>query len=92
MDEPTTKIISNQLVIKLGQFTQEELGLVLRKILNRKVAGLDEIPPEAWKTRKFDNILLRYSNAVYNQNTAERWTKGCVLPFSKKGNLGIAKN
>ena len=30
-DEPITKIISNQLDIKLGQFTQE-LDLVLRKI------------------------------------------------------------
>ena len=34
------------LVINLGQFRQEELDSVLRKILNRKVAGLDEIPPE----------------------------------------------
>ena len=31
-DEPTTKIISNQLDIKLEQFTQEEIDLVLRKI------------------------------------------------------------
>ena len=26
---------------------------------------LDEIPPEVWKTRKFDDILLRHCNAVY---------------------------
>ena len=32
------KIISNQLDIKLGQFTQEELKSVLRKILDRKAA------------------------------------------------------
>ena len=40
------KIISNQLDIKLGQFMQEKLDIVLRKIKNRKTAGLDEIPPE----------------------------------------------
>ena len=40
-----------------------------------KAAGLDEIPPEVWKTRKFD-----------------RWTKGCILPFPKKGDLRISKN
>ena len=40
------RIISEQLGIKLGQFTQEELDTVLRKIKNRKVAGLDEISPE----------------------------------------------
>ena len=57
-DEPITKIISNQLDIKLGQFMQEELDLVLRKIKYRKTAGLDKIPPEVCKARKFDDILL----------------------------------
>ena len=46
MHEPITKIINNQLDIKLGQFTQEELESVLRKIKNRKAARLDEIPAE----------------------------------------------
>ena len=90
-DEPITEINSNQLDIKLGQFMQEKLE-VLRKIKNRKAPGLDEIPPEVWKTRKFDNILLQYCNAIHNQNIIDRWTKGCILPFAKKGDLGIAKN
>ena len=38
------------------------------KIKDKKAASLDEIPPEVWKTRKFDDMLLRYCNAVYNQN------------------------
>ena len=90
--EPITRIISKQLDIKLGRFTQRELDSVLRKIKNRKAAGLDEIPPEVWKTRQFDDILLRHCNAVYNQNPIDRWTKGCILPFPKKGDLGLAKN
>ena len=90
--EPITRIISKQLDIKLGLFTQEELDSVLRKIKNRKTAGLDEIPPEVWKTRQFDDILLRHCNAVYNQNPIDRWMKGCILPFPKKGDLGLAKN
>ena len=49
MHEPITRIISVQLDIKLGPFTQE-LDSVLRKIKNRKAAGLDEIPTEVWKT------------------------------------------
>ena len=57
-----------------------------------KTAGLDEIPPEVWKTRQFDNILLRHCNAVYNQNPIDRWMKGCILPFLKKGDLRLAKN
>ena len=78
--EPITRIISKQLDIKLGPFTQEELD-----------SGLDEIPPEVWKTRQFDDILLRHCNAVYNQNPIDRWMKGCILPFPKKGDLGLAK-
>ena len=62
------------------------------KIKNRKAAGLDEIPPEVWKTRQFDDILLRHSNAVYNQNPLDRWMKGSILPFPKKGDLGLAKH
>ena len=57
-----------------------------------KAAGLDEIPPEVWKTRQFDEILLRHYNAVYNENPIDRWMKGCILPFHKKGDLGLAKN
>ena len=90
--EPITRIISKQLDIKLGPFTQEELDLVLRKIKNRKAAELDEIPHEIWKTRQFDGILLWHCNAVYNQNPIDRWMKGCILPFPKKGDLGLAKN
>ena len=85
--EPITRIISKQLDIKL-----EELDSVLRKIKNRKAAGLDEIPPEVWKITQFDDILLRHCNAVYNQNLIDRWMKGCIPPFPKKGDLGLAKN
>ena len=89
--EPITRIISKQLDIKLGPFTQEELDLVLRKIKNKKAAGL-EIPLEVWKTRKFDDIQLRHCNAMYNQNPIDRWMKGCILPFPKKGDLALPKN
>ena len=87
-DEPITKIICNQIDIKQGQFTQEEVYLVPRKIKDKKSAGLDVIPPKLWKTREFDYILLRYCN----ENATDRWTKGCILPFPKKGDLGISKN
>ena len=82
--EPITTIISTQLDIKLGPFTQEELDSVLKKLKNRKAAGLDEIPPEVWKTRQFDDILLRHCNAVYNQNPVDRCMKGCILPSLKR--------
>ena len=79
-----THCISNQFEINPGPFTLGELDSVLRKIKNRKAAGLDENPPEVWKTRQFDDILLRDCNAVYNQNPIDRWMEGCTLPFAKK--------
>ena len=63
-----------------------------KKIQNKKAAGLDEIPPEVWKTRKFDDIVLRHCNPVYNQNPIDRWMTGCILPFPKKADPGLAKN
>ena len=74
--ETITRIISKQLDIKLGQFTQEELNSVLRKIKNRERVWLNEIPPEVWKIRKFDDILLRHCNAVYNQNNRQKNKEG----------------
>ena len=49
-------------------------------------------PQKYWKTREFDDILPRHCNAVYNQNIIDRWTKGCIPTFPKKGDLGLAKN
>ena len=86
------RIIHKQLDIQLGPFPLDELNSVLRKIKNRKVAGLDEIPPEVSKKRQFDNILHQHCNAVYNQNPIDRWMKGCILPFPKKGEPGLAMN
>ena len=88
--EPIMRIISKQLDIKRGPFTQE-LDSVLRKIKNRKAAGLNEISPEIWKTRQFDDILLRHCNAIYNQNSIDRWMKGCRLSFPKKGRPWISQ-
>ena len=57
--EPITRIISNQ----------------LKKLKNKKAEGFDEIPPEVWKTRLFDDVLLQHCNVVYNQNPIDRWMK-----------------
>ena len=55
-----------------------------KKIKIEKGTSLDKILPDIWKTRKFDDLLLRYYNAVYNQNTIDKGTKGYVISFPKK--------
>ena len=51
-DERIIKIISNPLDIKLGEFTQEQLTVVQRKIKNRKAAGIDKIPPRSMENQE----------------------------------------
>ena len=91
-DRAIEKIIDQELPIKTGQFEEQELDIVLKKMKNKKAAGLDEIPPEVWKTGKFNDLLLYYCNAVYNEHVIQSWMKGCILPFPKKGDLSLTNN
>ena len=56
-------MINGRLDIKLEHFLGEEFGVALEK--KGKAAKQDEILSEIWKARKFDDILVRLSNAVY---------------------------
>ena len=49
------KIIKSQLDVKVRQFIEEELNIVLTKIKSSE---------DSWKTRKFDDIILRLCNAA----------------------------
>ena len=85
-------IVDKELLIEQGPFTIEELGIVLRKTKKNKTAGLDEIPTEIWKTVHFNHILLEFCNDIYSKKLLEHWTKGCILPFPKKGNITVTNN
>ena len=37
---------------------QDELDIIQTKIKNMKAAGIDQLQPELWKTRKFNDLLL----------------------------------
>ena len=41
-----------------AKFTEEELNIVLTKIKSREAVGLNKIPPEVWKAKKFDDLPL----------------------------------
>ena len=91
-NEPIKRIVVNELNIQKGNFTAKELDIVLQKLQNGKSPGLDNIPAEVWKTREFDEHLLTMCNSVYHQHPIDQWTKGCILPFPKKGNLSNVEN
>ena len=71
--ELITGIISTQLDIKLGPFTQEELDSVLRKIKNRKAAGLDEIPQKYGRPK---NSTIYCSDTATQSIIKIRYTHG----------------
>ena len=91
-DQPIQPIISEELNIKKGPFSPDKLEVVLNKTKNRKTVGLDDIPLEVWETSHFNNILLQSCNAVYQQQEIQVWTEGCIMPFPKKGDLGLVTN
>ena len=90
--ELITPIINEELNIKKGNFSIEELTKALQQTKNHKACGLDEIPAEVWKLPDFKNLLLDFCNQVYNNDPIKRWTDGCILPFPKKGDLTQTKN
>ena len=91
-DEVITPILTEELNIKKGLFTMVELLKAVKSIKCGKACGLDGIPAEVWQLEEFHQILLECSNNVYKQNPISKWTEGCLLPFPKKGDLGITKN
>ena len=45
-----------------------------------------------WKLDDFKEFLLESCNRVYFQEPIVSWTNGCILPFTKKGDLSIITN
>ena len=70
----------------------DELKSAFSKLKSKKAPGIDNIPPEVWKNCNFDNILFGFCNNVYNGNSIDKWTEGCILLFPKKGDLGVTDN
>ena len=93
IDEEIKTVIDHKLPIKKGLFSMsDELEKDIKKTKNNKAAGLDGIPPELWKTGRFNDYLLNFCNDVYQQNKISVWTKGCILPFPKKSDLSLPDN
>ena len=51
------------------------------------IAGVSVLKAIVWF-----QVFLSHINSLYNQNTIDRWTKGRIFLFPKKGDLRIAKN
>ena len=63
-----------------------------KQVKHGKAYGLDNIPAELWLTDDYDDELLMFYNQVYKLEPIDRWSEGCILPFQKKGDLGLTTN
>ena len=81
-DERTTKNISNQLDIKLGEFTQEELDVVLWKIKNSKAASFDENPQKYGRHGLSRTYCSDTATLYLTKN--RQMKKGLHPPFSQE--------
>ena len=89
---PIHRIVEAELPIKKGPFNEDELEEALRKLNNNKAVGLDGVPPEVWKTRSFNDILLKSCNTVYRQSHIQAFSEDCTIPFPKKGDISTTIN
>ena len=80
----TRRIIDQELDIKIGPFTTDELVKTREKVKRGKACPDDGVPPELWATGYFDNELLQMRNMVYDQLRIQRWQKGQFYLFLKK--------
>ena len=85
-DKPTEKIINCHLDVKLGQFVEEELEN--KKNQKRKICHPRWSITWSMENKKIWQHTSSTLLSCVQINTIEKWTKDCILPFSKKGDLG----
>jgi len=82
--------VDEELDIRTGLFTMDELHAAKKQIKRGKASGLESIPTEVWLLQRITKLLQACS--VYQKDQITRWTEGCILPFPKKGDLGLPTN
>ena len=91
-DDPTHTIISKQLPTKMGDFALAELLASIKSMSNHKSCGLDEIPPESWKTGLLSNVLPLVCTKALKGNVPTAWKQVAIIPLPKTGNLSLPEN
>jgi hypothetical protein len=92
-DGEIANIVDTTLPIETEAFTNEELQEVLKKMPNKKAAGLDGIAAEIWKTGRFNYILLDICNGIlFRGEKPQEWSLSGIVAIPKKGDLSKASN
>jgi len=86
---------NDELNIRTGRITRIEIKNAIKKLKNWKVAGRDNIPPEAIKAGgdMSEEVLLDLCNRKWSEEKIpEEWQKGLIIKLPKKGDLSYCQN
>ena len=89
LDHQPIKRVFNTLPIETGDFTADGLQKSINALHNNKAPGLGGILIEMWKTGRLDEELLEICNKTFHGDVPGIWLRGGILPFPKKGDLGV---
>ena len=78
-----------------SEITWEELQQAIAKSKNGKAPGLNDVPPNVFKSLTKNNLanLLEHLNSFWHEESNfEEWHEGCVVLVPKSGNLSDPNN
>ena len=81
--------------IKIDNIKKYEVKKAIKSLKNGKSAGIDEIPPEVFKSGGNDIIEYMYKllNKIWQEEKIPtEWLKGLLVKLPKKGDLGLCEN
>ena len=90
--KPTITIVEETLPINTENISMEELVKCVNGFKNGRVAGLDNIPIEGWKSGALNTELLEVRNKAFNGDRPDIWFRSGIVPIPKKGDIGITNN
>ena len=95
---PDASPIKGELMVDQGVITDAEVRQAARKLKRGRAGGMDEIPPEFWKTATEDGMptmewITRFCNLVWSQEVVpQAWHKSKVRMIYKKGDPALCDN
>jgi len=92
IDVPVETVVDDTLPVNTDPFTMDELISVVKTMSCNKATGCDNIPAEVWKSGALNQHLLDICNMALHGDKPSEWSRSVILPFPKKGDLGLASN
>lgn len=74
---------------------EEEITATIRKLKNRKLLGVDDVPAELIREERLE-VGKRFTelcqNILKTKTFPREWTKSLKIPLPMKGNLKLCQN